>query len=380
MMTLNWRIEWTEGGVSTLDEGLVGRWDKFFNEEGNIWQSRQFAICWEQTVAAAREWQPYSVYATDSMGHAVLYFLYAREGTVSGLQRTILEPVGAESFDYQDPLSIGMQMEAADWDSFWSALGESLKLKFPKLGSLLIYRLTTPFSGTIAVAHGKNAIAPILSFGNAQTLSDVISECGSSHRANIRRDLRVAEKMGTVSMDVLSGAEVEEALDAMFVTYEQQWGAGGASHIFQKPEIRTFFKSLSGVAQAQGKLHFSRLKVGDDIWHWHYGFMHRGSLLWYKPTYNPDFSKYSPGKVHLALLIEHCLENGGVEIDFGYGAEPYKFLWTKSGKTLHTYRVIGNDKMLAAARAAGYYRHRFQNAVTQARTKIAGYLRPINTR
>lgn len=368
---MSWHIEWIDGGASILDDDLVSRWDKFFNDEGNVFQCRQFAVSWEQTIAAARDWKPYSVYAIDTTGHAVLYLLYARKDRVSGLLRTIIEPVGAEAFDYQDPLPIGVPMQSEDWDSFWSALGESLKSKFPKLGSLLIYRLTSSFSGTIAKARGKDAIAPILSFGNAQTLSDVVRKCGSSHRNNLKRRMKNAEKMGPVSMEVLSGTAVDEALEAMFLNYDQQWGSGGASHIFQQPEMRTYFKSVGGVAQSLGKLHFSRLKVGDDVWHWHFGFMHRGSLLWYKPTYNPNFSRHSPGMIHLAKLIEHCLERNGSEIDFGYGAEPYKFLWTKSGKTLHTYRVMGQDKMLVAARTVEYYMHRCQRVFSRARTKIA---------
>jgi len=375
MRKTNWHIEWIDGGASRLNDDLVGRWDKFFNYEGNVWQCRQFAVCWEQTIAVAQDWKPFTVYATDSMGHAVLYLLYAREGRVSGLWRTIIEPVGAAAFDYQDPISIGDQMQSADWDSFWLDLSESLKSKFPKLGSLLIYRLTAPFAGTIAVARGKDAIAPILYFGDAKTLSDVVRECGSSHRNNLKRRLKNAEKMGPVSMEVLSGPVVAGALEEMFVMYDKQWGAGGASHSFQQPKAIAYFKSLALAADALGILHFSRLKVGDDVWHWHFGLMYRGSLLWYKPTYNPDFSKYSPGMVHLAKLIENCLDRGGSEIDFGYGAEPYKFLWTKSGKTLYTYRVMGVDKMLTAARVAEYYLQRCQRVFTHTRTKISGYLR-----
>lgn len=351
----HWKIVWTEGGVTTLNHPLADRWDRFFETSGNVWHCREFIACWEKTIAHKHKWSPYLIHATGPHGQEVLYSLYARRGQISALTRTILEPPGSLEFDYQDPISIGNRLDPTDWDAFWIALGESATRKFPKLGYLQIHRLTPPFFGTITYARGVDATSPILDLKGVDSLEQVLQECGASHRSNARRRLKNAEKMGGISLEIIGEADFEQALEEMFEIYNLQWGIDGKAHIFQDPATRLFFRDLGHAALKLGKLHFSRLRVGADTWHFHFGLAHNKSMLWYKPTYHPNASKHSPGLVHLAKLIEYCCENGFRELDFGFGAETYKYLWTKTQMPLHSYRVQGTDRRLMAARSMEYY-------------------------
>lgn len=354
---MSWHIEWIEGGADAADSALATRWDAAFEAYGDIWQGRQFASSWERIIAVAEGCKPYLIYAIDNANHEILYLLYAREARLSGLMRTVIEPAGGLfGFDYQDPLSLGEAMHAKDWDAYWSALYQSAKAVFPKLGQLAAYRLFETHSGTIADPEKPDSIAPYLPFEPGQTLEHVLQNCGSSHRGNVRRRLRQAENLGPVSLEMITGTEVTGALEQMFVTYENQWGTDGRPHCFQNLNMQIFFKDLANIAQQLGKLHFSRLMVGNEIWHWHFGFVHRGSLLWLKPTYATQVQKHSPGLVHLALLIEYCLDNDLHEIDFGYGSEPYKFLWTNRSRSLYSRKFMGTNALFMLATRVSHYR------------------------
>ena len=355
---MSWQVEWIEGGAHAADAALASRWDAAFESYGDIWQCRQLACSWERTIAAAEGRKPFLIHASDNANHEILYLLYAKETPLSGLMRTIVEPVGGLlHFDYQNPLPLGEPMQAEDWDAFWSALYQSAIAVFPKLGQLAAYRLFETHSGTTAAPGKPEPVAPYLPFEPGQTLEHVLqNSCRASHRRNVRARLRQAEKLGPISLEMITGTDVASALEQMFVTYENQWGTDDRPHFFHALEVRMFYKDLADVAQQLGKLHFSRLVVGDEVWHWHFGFVHRGSLVWLKPTYATQVQQHSPGVIHLAQLIDHCLTNNLHEIDFGYGAEPYKFSWSNHSRPLYSREFMGNDALFTLARRISSYR------------------------
>jgi CelD/BcsL family acetyltransferase involved in cellulose biosynthesis len=56
----------------------------------------------------------------------------------------------------------------------------------------------------------------------------------------------------------------------------------------------------------------------------HYGFLYNSRLIWYKPSFDINYSKCSPGKVLIKYLIEYAINNGVDELDFTVGDEKFK--------------------------------------------------------
>tara|TARA_B100000524_G_C23507319_1_gene319277 strand:- start:295 stop:690 length:396 start_codon:yes stop_codon:yes gene_type:complete len=77
-------------------------------------------------------------------------------------------------------------------------------------------------------------------------------------------------------------------------------------------------------------LHFSILWCDKQIISIHFGFSYLKWLFWYKPAYNKNFENYSPGKIHLLLLVKYGIENGFAGIDLLQGDEKYKFSWASN--------------------------------------------------
>jgi CelD/BcsL family acetyltransferase involved in cellulose biosynthesis len=98
----------------------------------------------------------------------------------------------------------------------------------------------------------------------------------------------------------------------------------GTADRFGAPWIVEFLTRLTGErGDAFGCL-FSALYVEDRIVAGHLGLRSGGVWHWWFPTYDPEFSRYSPG---LVLLMEMAMAAEGLrvtEIDFGRGDERYK--------------------------------------------------------
>ena len=110
--------------------------------------------------------------------------------------------------------------------------------------------------------------------------------------------------------------DAREELSRFFKAYEGQWAPRGM-HTYEPREAQNLFRYLIDDMLETGLIHFSVLKCGDDPIHWHYGFLHDSRLHWYKPTYSVAWANYSPGKVHVAYLIENLYKRGfGISISF----------------------------------------------------------------
>ena len=138
------------------------------------------------------------------------------------------------------------------------------------------------------------------------------------------RLLRRLQDRDCSAVTFAAASDIRDAMRLFCECYRRQWGEPVTA---QMPVTQEYWTGLAEAAARLNKRHFSVLKVGEDAWHWHLGFQHRGTLLWYKMTYDSKFSQDSPGMLHLALLVQDGIKRGLDMIDLGYGAEPYKFKW-----------------------------------------------------
>ena len=56
---------------------------------------------------------------------------------------------------------------------------------------------------------------------------------------------------------------------------------------------------------------------------------------------DPNFNILSPGKLHLAKVLEYCLKNKIHFFEMGRGSEPYKLEWCNEQKSLNGWSKYG---------------------------------------
>jgi CelD/BcsL family acetyltransferase involved in cellulose biosynthesis len=352
MGRVNWQFDWIDGGEANAPFELRRRWDAAFESHGNVWQCREFFRCWDETMAAALGQRPVLAVASDVAGHQVIYPLYAQRRNVWGAPVTIVEPMGGALYcDYQDPLSIGERMREADWQAFWAGLRRSLPRRFGRLSELRLSRLT---ASSTSGGEGSNVstVSPFIPLDGVPSLQALLAGRGRNLRERVGRLLRRLQDRGGYVLRRVSPDSIPEAMGRFFQCYAEQWGQGDRPHVMQNPETRSYYSALAEAAARLGKLRFTALEVDGEPWHWHLGLEHRGALLWYKMTYDLRFSQFSPGMLHLSLLVEDGIASGIHCLDLGCGAEDYKFKWTDHHQRLFGGRMGSLTPLLGVARRA----------------------------
>jgi len=121
--------------------------------------------------------------------------------------------------------------------------------------------------------------------------------------------------------------EVEEALRylELFITQHiRRWKGTPSPSLFLEEANREFYRELIRTLLPQGLLLFTVLEYEGNPIAYHFGFDYGSKIIWYKPSYDPEYARLSPGSVLLKHLIEYCLERGHLELDFTIGDEPFK--------------------------------------------------------
>jgi CelD/BcsL family acetyltransferase involved in cellulose biosynthesis len=150
----------------------------------------------------------------------------------------------------------------------------------------------------------------------------------ASHRGDIRRQKRRMRKMGKLSLvKITDSSTAKRYFDEFTHVYEEKWKATGYRSIFQNNKIvRKFYVSLIDNI-INDYLHFSLLKIDEEVISYHFGFQFGKWLYWYKPTYKLKYQNLSPSKVHLSMLVEDGINNGLTGLDLLSGNEEYKSQW-----------------------------------------------------
>ena len=254
-----------------------------FEDHGNIWQCRDFVRVWDNTLSVARKQEPILLLAQDTAGHEVLYPLYATPSrTVSNLC-TVVEPMGGVSqCDYQDPLWIGLPMAMVDRVTFWKALSSAVSRRWGWLSELCVYRLSD-FSMDQVMSFPFADVSPFISLIGIQDIQALLARRGKNLRERVGRLLRRLQDRDCSAVTFVATSDIRDAMRLFCECYRRQWGEPVTA---QMPVTQEYWTGLAEAAARLNKPHFSVLKVGEDVWHWHLGFQHRGTLLWYKMTYD----------------------------------------------------------------------------------------------
>jgi CelD/BcsL family acetyltransferase involved in cellulose biosynthesis len=246
-----------------------------------------------------------------------------------GLFFRIVAPIARG--DYQ-PLIIGPQVSSEGLASLLDAarahFGDMVDYWWPNIpaGAPCLAGLKSYLVSRGMDFVEEHETAPRLRF-QGESYVDAERLWSNTHRSDVRRKRRRLASRGPVSLWQPSTlAEAEATLEQLFAVHDQKWLAQGIPGKFRDVRERMHYRAV--LNRMSRGLHFSTLRCGTTDVSYHFGFLAGGWLQWYKPTYRLEFSEYSPGTVHLAMLIEQGYQSKWKGIDFLLGTERYKAHWS----------------------------------------------------
>ncbi|MCA8955600.1 MAG: GNAT family N-acetyltransferase [Planctomycetes bacterium] len=162
-------------------------------------------------------------------------------------------------------------------------------------------------------------------------------------KKSLRRHLNHFRKQDGYRVEHLTrAAEVHPHLAAFFEQHVGRWQGTDSPSLFLRDRDRAFYARLTDVLDATGWLRFTRLSVEDQAIAFHYGFVHSGVFVWYKPSFDIALAKKSPGEALLAELFERTAEEECDEFDFTVGDEAFKSRFANHVRSNLTLVVFAN--------------------------------------
>lgn len=152
-------------------------------------------------------------------------------------------------------------------------------------------------------------------------------------RQDTKRQRRRLQGMGALDFEVIDSSDSSwnVVFGEMIEQKRQRYRATGVPDIFSDDKVQQFYRVLPERFSGEGKIHFSFLKLGNEILAAHWGAIHRGRFYYIMPTFKGGkWHAYSTGRLLLENLVEWCIQNGLKVFDCTIGGEDYKKDWCDS--------------------------------------------------
>jgi CelD/BcsL family acetyltransferase involved in cellulose biosynthesis len=144
-------------------------------------------------------------------------------------------------------------------------------------------------------------------------------------KTSLRRHERFFAKHGTLQVQhVRSGEEIRAHLDGFFRQHVDRWAGTPHPSLFRDPTQCRFYEGLTHGAEQADWLRFTSVQWDGRPIAYHFGFCHRGRFLWYKPSFEIQLARHSPGEVLLRHLLLSAIQEDAEVFDFGLGDEAFK--------------------------------------------------------
>lgn len=334
--TERWQFEWRRAWSDVWSASFEQTWQAMFEaaDSAHVYHQPALVRAWADTCGRTLNAEPMFGLARSTAGvQLLLPWVVVRYAGRLAVRRA-LEPVGGDIFGYHNPLLAGAAPDAVDWAGFWRAVRADVNSACDQA----LFRLLQPAYAPDIEGRLDSEDSPVLDLRGRPDLGSVLSACSSSHRIDVKRQLRRLGQRGDVSLWIAGGGEVADALAAvrlgLLPAYRALWSGRDRRNTLLGPGLDAFLEAIVSRGLPAGWTHVSVLRVGETPIAWHAGFADRGRLYWWLPTHDLTWSNHSPGKVLLALLIDAVCRAGWTEVHMLAGHHDYKTAWRPSPQPL----------------------------------------------
>ena len=150
-------------------------------------------------------------------------------------------------------------------------------------------------------------------------------------RKNLRRELRELKSKFKINL-LVSQSEASDDIEKFIKLSNKSWSDKLTKGPFGSSYFRKFHWSLCQDKHFSKNIQFFKLYLDEELVSMLYTFNYKSSVFYYQIGYNPDFKKFSIGRMIIYLSIKHCIEAKINVFDFLRGQEEYKYRFGVSEK------------------------------------------------
>jgi CelD/BcsL family acetyltransferase involved in cellulose biosynthesis len=171
-------------------------------------------------------------------------------------------------------------------------------------------------------------------------------------RRTLHKRMERAQALG-MRVRIIENPQDEHGLLEKMIALEAQKRSDGKPTEPFIGEYRKVFQSLLDTLGPRHWVYVALMELEGRPVAWQFGFR-CGKRLWdYNKAFDHTFSRYAPGTLLVAALLDYGFSHGYEEYDFLRGEEPYKTVW--STRFHERFRLqIWSDRLIARTRAFVY--------------------------
>jgi CelD/BcsL family acetyltransferase involved in cellulose biosynthesis len=366
--------------LTQFDEIQEAQWNDLLskNEVNEIFLTYQWVHSWWTCCAANRElFLLIAIKADQVVSIAPLMLSFKRLGV---FRYSVLEFIGCRQSDYCDfivPTEHKRDVLDAMFDFLetQSHLWDAIFLnKIPEHSSTISYlrRLKAAYP-LYQVKDDLSHLCPTLLIQNDP---EFVQSC--LKKKSLKRSFNYFDKNGTLEHKTAqSPAEVYAELESLFQQHIDRWLVAGSRSIFHDERIRAFYRCLVDSLMPEGWLKFSTIRFNGEPIAYHFGFEYNGKFIWYKPTFNIDYSRKSPGQVLIKYLLEDCIQSGMSELDFTVGDEFFKRRFANEIRKNFKIEIWSNKPLWMLSSFANSSKQRFKRKLPKVFAFLKRYFESI---
>lgn len=188
----------------------------------------------------------------------------------------------------------------------------------------------------------------------AMVLDNIAAARKVYYKQHIANYINKLKKQGNLAFNIYRDSDIAVSrLDDLFEQHIARWKNTTTPSAFASERIRRFYRIFTTRMHRLGWIHFCSLTLDEKFLAFFLSFEYRKKLYLYKPSFNPDYAKTSPGQTILRYLFDYAVQESITEIDFCRGDEAYKQRFsnvTRQNCRLRVYRNRISGTMAVSAR------------------------------
>ncbi len=181
----------------------------------------------------------------------------------------------------------------------------------------------------------KHSVCPILEEKTPKELYDKLNDSRElRYRVN-----KIKNQLGG-EYEILTGTEdLDDWSEKFCDLHQKRWENTGSPSRYTSEEGRKFLKNcLLAWAEDKMLVRFA-VKVGGERIAFVVCLIQQNTLIHHSTAYDDEYYKYSPGKALILIIADWMQKNGLNVLDFGEGAEPYKYAYTNKEMELNEISI-----------------------------------------
>lgn len=330
---------------ATLDE-VAEDWRSLLAASSfdDIFLGPEFCRAW--WVVHGHEWNLRVVLVKDGSVLRLLAPLAVRKGTRDW------QTVGARRADYSGPVHRSGDFEAVQ--AFVGAMRrfdacDGIVFRSVPEGADLMANASATLEGEDGVVRRAGQFArvsrPIVHSNWASEhpyldRNGIVAQADRLDRKDLRYMVRWLERLGELAYERCDDpGRSLMMLPEFFELHIRSFEERGMLSQFSRRSERSFFEALVRELGPRGELRFDALRLDEKMIAGHVGFERASRAGWYKPCFDPDLAKGSPGTVLLCHAIQDASNRGLNELDLLRGTEDYKYRYATGSRPTRSLSI-----------------------------------------